>query len=672
MASIFPNKPVGSFPPTVLKTFRFLKALPDDYLVWHHLAPWQQEMPDFLVITPQRQAIIVKVSDATSKQVQSRLQMILLGSQHGAFGENEARILLKFNEEIEKLSPGPSNHHNHVRNVVICPNLTCKQLEQIQFPSNGFEIVWLGKEYLDQQSIDKWNALYPADPLDDVTLYKLRALFTPEVVVPGEITVRRQTERNLQAGLQDFLLDYDQELVLKTDLELSQEAEHIAKDFQISLANGVAGSGKTLIILYRLRLLVELYPSKRFLVLTHNRALIRDMKEKFWRLHGELPDNIKWHTFYSFIYHNWPSGKWIAPLGKRRRDELIRSVWVEYFRNTNITERMLRSEIDWINDQARNARDDYLSAQRRGRGFRLTQQQRELMYAAYERYTSKLRQQNTTDWGEIPRLYLQRCKKLNKRPPVFDVVMIDEAQFFAPIWFEIVQKLVRPRLGHLFIVADPSQGFLNRGVSWKSLGIEVRGHAYTLRHSYRTTEDILTFATIFYRQRVPTDDEEDQIIEPDLDDMPDGVIPELISSLSAQDEVARVVNEVEGLIKQGIPKDHILIMHTNWKGVDALIQQINSRLGFHTAADPKDNDPGDYVRVTTINRGTGLESPIVFLVGLNQLIEEEQSLRLTDSERELVILENTRKIYMALTRAGQRLVVTYVGSLPEDLQWLFQ
>jgi superfamily I DNA/RNA helicase len=45
-------------------------------------------------------------------------------------------------------------------------------------------------------------------------------------------------------------------------------------------------------------------------------------------------------------------------------------------------------------------------------------------------------------------------------------------------------------------------------------------------------------------------------------------------------------------------------------------------------------EPGDYVRVTTLNAGAGLESPIVFLVGLRELFEEEQSIRLVDDERE--------------------------------------
>jgi len=50
------------------------------------------------------------------------------------------------------------------------------------------------------------------------------------------------------------------------------------------------------------------------------------------------------------------------------------------------------------------------------------------------------------------------------------------------------------------------------------------------------------------------------------------------------------------------------------------------------------------------------------------LFEEEQSLRLSDEDREALLLTNTRKIYMAVTRAGQRLVFTYVGKIPNILK----
>lgn len=66
-----------------------------------------------------------------------------------------------------------------------------------------------------------------------------------------------------------------------------------------------------------------------------------------------------------------------------------------------------------------------------------------------------------------------------------------------------------------------------------------------------------------------------------------------------------------------------------------------------------------------LNAATGLESPIVFLLGMRELYEQEQSLRLSEEERLELIRDNTRKLYMAITRAGQRLVITYAGEIPE-------
>jgi superfamily I DNA/RNA helicase len=231
----------------------------------------------------------------------------------------------------------------------------------------------------------------------------------------------------------------------------------------------------------------------------------------------------------------------------------------------------------------------------------------------------------------------------------------------------LIQKSLNPQNGHLFLVADPTQGFLGRGASWKSLGLEARGHTHHLRRSYRTTREIMEFATLLYRLRL-VDEKEDDILAPDLLNMPNGAFPQIISLTSPQDEIARVANEVAGMVKQGFPKKHLLLLHSDGWGVNNLIQAIDDRLGKNAAFDPKDNYPGDYVRVTTINAGAGLESPIVILVGLRLLFEEEQTLRLSDEEREGLIRDNTRKLYMAATRAGQRLILTYSGELPQVLR----
>ena len=668
MAYTFPNTPPTVLPPEVLHTFRFLKTLPDDWVVWHHLAPWQKDTPDFLILNANRQAVLVKVSNASTGDARPAAQLLLLEDDRHPLGEAENQILQDFCQALHGTAP---LQEAVIPRVIVFPNITEKQLADHRPEKMTGDPTWFGKELLQPEGLAAWQDLFTGSSLGEAAIQALRIRFTPEVVVPSSLTVRTPSQRHLQVGLADFLLDYDQEAAFKTDLDLTTGGASLARDFHLNVVNGVAGSGKTLILLYRLRMLQALYPDKRFLVLTHNRALIRDMQARYHRLTGGLPAAITWGTFLGWCYSQWPSDPaWTAPIGEARRAQLLNAAWAEFFQKTAVTETMLRSEIDWYKDQNCLTPADYLQLERRGRGFRLIPEQRQRMSQAIAHYQSLLEQNHCMDWGDVPRKLWEFLQDGRVHLPDYDAVFVDEAQFFAPLWFEIIRELVRPRSGHLFVVADPTQGFLGRGASWKSIGLEVRGRTYKLERSYRTTREILNFATLFYRQRVAENENEDDILALDLSDLPTGAFPQLITLGSPQDEITCVANEVAEFARHGLPLGHLLVLHTNWQGVKSLIKTINRKLGADKAFDPKEQFPGDYVRVTTLQAGTGLEAPIVFLAGLHQLLEEEQSLRLSDEEREARILENTRKVYMAATRAGQRLVLTYVGDVPEAIQRL--
>lgn len=665
MAHILPPSPTGYLPPEILRAFRCFRSWPDDYYVWHRLTPWVKEAPDFLLVKKPRCVVLVKVSSAHVRDARNAAQLLLMPGQGRPLGQAEETVLDDFFGTL------PESLSRNVARVVLFPNIPRMVLLEHRPERPAPASIWLGQEALQTDAPELWDQAFAGEKLDTTGWEHLRARFAPEAVVPATLTVRTPEPRRLEAGLTDYLLDYDQELAVKSDLALGRDEQSLTRDFGINVVNGVAGSGKTLILLFRLRLLYELFPGKRFLILTHNRPLVRDLQARFKRLTGRLPENISWETFNSWCHHHWPAEpKWIDPIGVARRMQLIESGWREYFEGSAITAGSLESELAWVKDQVPMNRQAYLEAERRGRGFRLTREQRERMWSAILSYQKNLKKSGEVDWADIPRTIWKAIQEGTLKPPPFDVILVDEAQFFAPIWFDVVRRLLRPRTGHLFVVADPGQGFLGRGASWKSLGLDVRGHTHKLRHSHRTTHEILNFATLFYRQRIREDDAEEEVIPPDLLDMPRGVLPYLIPLTSSQDEVARVANEITGLANRGQPLDSILVLHAGWEGVDALIEAICARLGKNAAGDPKNDLPGNFVRVTTLNAGTGLESPIVFLAGLNSLFEKEQSLRLSDEEREKLIHENTRKVYMAATRAGQRLVFTYVGPLPDVLRGL--
>lgn len=665
MAHILPDTPPISLPGEVLRVFRALKALPDSFFIWHHLAPWQPNAPDFLIIHQDGRALLIKVSSAAASQVRPAAQFLLLESERVPLGVAEAKVLADFiaalNLTDEKM----------LETLVIFPNILDEQVQAGRLERGEGDPAWAGKELLGQEADDGWSRFFPSAKMDLLWLEKVRQRFTPEVVIPAEMTVRPPVERRMEAGLTGYLLDYDQEWAVKADLDLPEGGQALTDDFRLNIINGVAGSGKTLILLYRLRLLYHLYPKKRFLVLTHNRPLSHDLEARFVRLEGQQPENIEWRTFNGWCYHHWPQEPaWIEPLKQTRRQRLLDTVWHKHLKETSISAKMFKSEIDWLKDQVPINREAYLSVERRGRGFGLSAEQRGWMYAAILAYQQALDAGHALDWGDVPRRLWQYAESGKAQLPEYDVVLVDEAQFFAPLWVRIIQKLLNPQNGHLFIVADPTQGFLGRGASWKSLGLEARGRTHQLRRCYRTTREIMQFATLLYRLRL-TDEKDDDILAPDLLNMPTGVFPEIIPITSPQDEITRLANEIAGFVKQGYPKKHLLLLHSDGNGVKSLVQAINDRLGKGAARDPKTDYPGDYVRVTTLNAGAGLESPIVFLAGLREMFDEEQSLRLSDNERESLIRDNTRKLYMATTRAGQRLVLTYVGELPAALKTAF-
>ncbi len=657
MAKLIPATPLPGSSPELIRIANLLKQLPDHFLIIQRLPALHDPDnpgPDFLLIK-KTQLLFLSISRATSQDVQRMQQPDLFGVEIEPVGVFEERSLAFFFANMEDDYTVPS--------AILFPNLSAKQIQSVKKMSSQFE--WVGKELLSPVKFTTWVEDHLSQSLDVDQIDELRAYFTPEVLVPPSFTVRKPLERHTEAGLASYLLDYDQEFALKLDLNLSDVGQETANDFQLRLINGVAGSGKSLIVLYRAFVLRRLFPQKKILILTHNRALTYDLRRRYARL-SSGDTGVSVHRFMGWCYHHWPKDKWQKIIRYRDRLELVTQIWHTQLRDTAVSEHMLLDEIDWYKDRLLFCLDDYLAADRTGQGFALGESMRRRMYQAMERYHQELRRRHLMDWGDVPRQLWRFWHDHEVALPRYDIILVDEAQFFAPIWFEFIKLILTPEYGHLFLVADTSQGFLKRGQSWLSSGLEVRGRVHRLTKSYRTTREILDFATLLYRTRFP-DDKEDIVI-PDVYNMPHGVLPVVIPLTSEQDEITRVINEIRELQQHGVPWQDILVIHAKREGVLSIITRLNNVFGSHIAVDPSQQNPKNQIRVCSLNAATGLESPIVFLLGIHALYEMENSVRMSEEERMELVRDNTRKLYMAITRAGQRLVITYVGQLPELLK----
>ena len=78
-------------------------------------------------------------------------------------------------------------------------------------------------------------------------------------------------------------------------------------------------------------------------------------------------------------------------------------------------------------------------------------------------------------------------------------------------------------------------------------GLDARGRTHHLNRSYRTTREIMQFATLLYRLRLENE-KDDDILVPDLLTMPNGAFPQIIPLTSPQDEIARAASGVAAAV----------------------------------------------------------------------------------------------------------------------------
>jgi superfamily I DNA/RNA helicase len=493
------------------------------------------------------------------------------------------------------------------------------------------------------------NLLTKADP---TVIASVRSHFSPEINLPPKVIPTRFRNRNSKANLTRYLLDWDQERAIKLDLALSPDVETTVSAEAPRLVTGVAGSGKSLVLLYRAALVTKLSPEKRCLILTHNKPLIYDLERRLRCLTKSA--NIECIHFQKWCWHR--CGSYQRILRPSEKEAFVAEAAAGTSNSLEFPITFLSEEFEWIKDYDLHDLDRYLQSKRTGRGRRLNEQQRRAVFTIFEGYQERLIRNRLLDWSDLPSLVLKKVRIGELNLPTYDYVFVDEAQFFAPVWLKIVQFLVKPDGGQLMLAADPTQGFLKRRESWAACGMNMRGRTVRLERAYRNSKGILEFAVSYYRNRLQGEDEDVNLPTPDqMDCLPPGPPPEHIFVSAPQDEIVRACNEVRLAIANGVKASDILIIVPDPIWRSRVISTLNRE--HKIAMDAQRESFSDSVRVCSINAATGIESPIVLLLGCSDITQRESALTLNDEDRQDLIRDNTRRVYMAMTRATQRLIV---------------
>jgi hypothetical protein len=661
---IFPKNFRGE-PGSALHLFyKVLRKLPEEFAAWFSLDAGGEDIPQLFLVWRERHGFLIQVAPTSQRFVEAALHGDLFGGDEtvgpGDLGRGENEVLERF---VSRASEefGPLAGELPVKKLVVFPNVAESTIDEVLLLRGEQGTTYLGMQQMDAGRFERRLAALAEAALPATGMIHLRRLFTPESVVPDDFQARRTADRNTAAATR--FLDFDQEWCVKNDLDLLPAQDDLVHEAsaRTRLVTGVAGSGKSLVILYRALLSAKLHPRARVLVLTHNRPLRNELERRCGRLEGTAR-NLEWSTFFQWAVRSIGGIQGDIWSPARTRSALIelRSGLPSL---DPLSPDYLTDEIGWIKDHRLLTRDAYRAADRSGRGTRLTARQRDELWDLLSRYQHLLHAQRANDWHGVALAFHRAAVEEGRLGfPRYDAIFIDEAQFFAKCWFEIVRAALKPG-GHLFLAADPTQGFLRRRQSWIAAGIEVRGRTTRLTQPYRNARAILAFAREFYESRRSGEDAEEGLNVPDdtvLESISEvGEAPEIIRVDTTQDEIARAVNEVEALREGGLVAGSLLLLHADSRLEWALRAALEAKLGIGQVHDLKDGPmPATaYCAVTTLNAATGLEAPVVILLGVDALLESENDPRLSEEERTELRRDHTRQLYMGFTRAGQRLLV---------------
>lgn len=213
----------------------------------------------------------------------------------------------------------------------------------------------------------------------------------------------------------------------------------------------------------------------------------------------------------------------------------------------------------------------------------------------------------------------------------FDAIIVDEAQDFSDaFWFPIESLLRLTSTGELFIFIDPNQSVYHRRAT-----LPVKDEPYYLWVNCRNTSYIHQAAYRYY-QGIPVDPPEIR-----------GEPIEFVEVDKVEEQARGIADRIRRLtIDEGIQPHDVAILiardqHTRVKNdfyVDLLAKSVGQRIRLAFQANL---GVTGQVRVDTVNRFKGLESPIVILWLTGDTAEELEQ-------------EN---LYVGLSRAKSRLIV---------------
>jgi superfamily I DNA/RNA helicase len=437
---------------------------------------------------------------------------------------------------------------------------------------------------------------------------------------------------------------------------------------------GTAGSGKTTLAILRAAYLAAPRTDHhgKTLLVTFNRALVAYLKH----LQDRRLDNVFVENYHMFArgYLNYRNKmSFNAICSPDEREALINkavSLASDRFGTQPIFERpvaLFSEELRWMVQHGINSFENYQNIQRIGRaGARIERKDRELVFEIYKNYQN-LREQSGKkyDWDDLATAV---CTELDadKSSRRYRHIVIDEGQDFSPEMIRSLTKAI-PIDGSLTFFGDVAQQIYGHRMSWRSAGLSLT-KVWEFKENYRNSKQIaklaLAISQMPYFKGVP------DLIEP-VSPPAAGPLPTLVKCSSINQEITLTASQAIEAAKT----QNVAILLRNREDEKLISGYLpNGSIRLHRDMTTWQAKPG--IRYGTYHSAKGLEFDMVIL----PFCSKE---RLPDPEAVTIFGEEDAKaqdgrlLYVGVTRAKTRLIMTYTGEvtclLPGDVnlyQWV--
>ncbi|WP_214109053.1 UvrD-helicase domain-containing protein [Acrocarpospora catenulata] len=423
---------------------------------------------------------------------------------------------------------------------------------------------------------------------------------------------------------------------------------------QPALITGGAGTGKTIIVLHRAAFLARAGTGP-ILLATFSQVLANELAAKLdMIIDDEVIRKRVEVTNVDRLAHR------IVAEHEGRSPTLVGDVakfWHEAAGSRFGAAFLLREWEQVILSQNLRTLEEYLAAERPGRGVDLSPEIRTNVWHAVEHAVGRLRQSGRRTLlqlvSEAADLLGQSTgDMLGDQAPgrePYRHIVVDEAQDLHPAQWRLLRAAVPPGPNDLFVVGDPHQRMFGNRASLAGMGIPIR--RFHLKISYRLPHEILSFG-VRLRGGGPVDGLVDGISEMyGYRSLQHGTRPMVREYVSPEAELTGLVAHVSEWLADGVPPNEVAVTART-------VELVRTARAALRAA-------GIEVKVTALHGMKGLEFRRVAVIGVADGIvpspealtpaTEDPTARAHDLQRERGLL------YVACTRANELLYVSYSG-----------